>query len=111
MTSPRSPLKRTVRRQHDPHPAAATSRVERLIDDYMRRYPGAHGKYYEAVHQGLAPLARELEWNLRALLEEFDRVTSNNPSPYEVRKAVADSARAALTPNAALRGRRPKEHE
>ena len=94
------PLERIVGRHPKPLPTEETSCVERLIGEYMRRYPGTRGKYFEEVHQGLAPLARDLERNLRALLDEFDRVTANDPSPYEVRKAIADSARAVLTPNA-----------
>lgn len=70
--------------------------VERLIQSYMRRYPGERGKYYEEVHQGLAPLARELESVLRAMLDEFERMSSNDPSPYEARKVITDSARAVL---------------
>ncbi|MFA6204170.1 MAG: hypothetical protein WC710_13420 [Gallionella sp.] len=36
-----------------------TPRVDAMIAKCMRRYPGA--RYYEEVHQELAPLARELE--------------------------------------------------
>lgn len=47
-------------------------RVDRAIDVVMKRYPTASKAYYEAVHQELAPLARELEMEnekLRSLLE------------------------------------------
>lgn len=41
------------------------SRVEALIDRVMAEHPGlgvtAQARYYEDVHQHLAPLARELE--------------------------------------------------
>lgn len=41
------------------------SRTDALIESVMRRFPGASvssdARYYEAVHQELAPLSRELE--------------------------------------------------
>lgn len=42
-----------------------TERVDALIDRVMKVFPGvsasAQARYYEAVHQELAPLAREIE--------------------------------------------------
>ena len=42
-----------------------TPRTEDVIDAVMKRFPGetkaAQARYFEAVHQELAPLARELE--------------------------------------------------
>ena len=48
-----------------------TPRTDTLIDRVMAEHPG-HGKsaqaaYYEAVHQELAPLARELEAEIALL--------------------------------------------
>ncbi|WP_321967066.1 hypothetical protein [Burkholderia cepacia] len=54
-----------------------TPRVETLIDRYQAQFPGtskaALSRYFEEVHQGLAPLARELEREnaeLRAQIDE-----------------------------------------
>lgn len=45
--------------------ATDTPRVDGVIELVMRKYPGLGGasraRYFEAVHQELAPLARELE--------------------------------------------------
>lgn len=50
-----------------------TPRVEACIDAVMKVYPGttkaAQARYYEAVHQELAPLARRLESELREARE------------------------------------------
>lgn len=45
----------------DTMPPSATPRVDNLIEAAMARYPGEKGRYYEKVHQELAPLARQLE--------------------------------------------------
>ncbi|HEJ3157128.1 hypothetical protein I5M47_29320 [Pseudomonas aeruginosa] len=41
------------------------SEVEQLLERYIKRFPGEHkaamSRYFEAVHQELAPLARKLE--------------------------------------------------
>ncbi|AJX00898.1 hypothetical protein BM43_3025 [Burkholderia gladioli] len=46
-------------------PISTSPRVDKLITDVMKRFPGesraAQARYYEEVHQHLAPLARELE--------------------------------------------------
>ncbi|WP_208451569.1 hypothetical protein [Burkholderia gladioli] len=46
-------------------PVSTSPRVDKLIADVMKRFPGesrsAQARYYEEVHQHLAPLARELE--------------------------------------------------
>ncbi|WP_186187962.1 hypothetical protein [Burkholderia gladioli] len=46
-------------------PASTSPRVDELIAGVMKRFPGvsasAQARYYEEVHQHLAPLARELE--------------------------------------------------
>lgn len=57
-----------------------TPRVDTLIDRVMAEHPG-HGKsaqaaYYEAVHQELAPLARELEAEAEALAEKRAHLTN-----------------------------------
>ena len=51
--------------------SSGAPRVEACIDAVMERFPTLGGRadsrYYEAVHQELAPLARELERELAAL--------------------------------------------
>jgi hypothetical protein len=48
-------------------------RVDACIEGVMNRFPGetkaAHARYYEEVHQHLAPLARQLEQELAAASE------------------------------------------
>ncbi|MGD1323553.1 hypothetical protein ACNHE5_01095 [Pandoraea pnomenusa] len=54
---------------------ADTPRVEACIAQFMRRYPGqspaAMARYFEAVHQELAPLARELERENQRLRDQL----------------------------------------
>ncbi|HIE1067024.1 hypothetical protein [Pseudomonas aeruginosa] len=51
------------------------SEVEQLLERYIKRFPGEHkaamSRYFEAVHQELAPLARKLE-------AERDRLKAEN---------------------------------
>ncbi|RQZ31574.1 hypothetical protein DIE14_01270 [Burkholderia sp. Bp9017] len=53
-------------------------RVESLIERYKRRFPGigkaSLARYFEEVHQALAPLARELERENGELRAEIDRL-------------------------------------
>ncbi len=67
-----------------------TPRVEACIDAVMKVYPGttkaAQARYYEAVHQELAPLARRLELEL-----------------IEARDALAGAAVVADTAGAEIR--------
>ncbi|HEJ2806540.1 TPA: hypothetical protein SL251_004913 [Pseudomonas aeruginosa] len=53
------------------------SEVEQLLERYIKRFPGEHkaamSRYFEAVHQELAPLARKLE-------AERDRLKAENES-------------------------------
>lgn len=59
-------------------PETTTPRVEAVIDAMCARFPGAskasQNRYFEAVHQELAPLARELERENRALREQMKSV-------------------------------------
>ena len=61
------------------------SQVERCISGVMNRYNGfgqaALARYYEAVHQELAPLARELEKQNNSLREQLaePRIVSKQP--------------------------------
>ncbi|HCF7645817.1 hypothetical protein JET97_14115 [Pseudomonas aeruginosa] len=52
------------------------SEVEQLLERYIKRFPGEHkaamSRYFEAVHQELAPLARKLEAERDRLKEEND---------------------------------------
>lgn len=54
----------------------AAPRVERVIDEAMKRYPRttpkALARYYEEVHQELAPLAREMERELQSMSQKAD---------------------------------------
>lgn len=51
-----------------------TPRVDALIERMMKRYPGvstsAQARYFEAVHQELAPLARNMEREIQTLRAE-----------------------------------------
>lgn len=53
----------------------ARETVEQIIIRVMQKYPGespaALNRYFEAVHQELAPLARELEAENIRLREQF----------------------------------------
>lgn len=52
-----------------------TPKTDALIQRVMRQYPGvsasAQAKYYEEVHQELAPLCRELEREVAALKAQW----------------------------------------
>jgi hypothetical protein len=52
-----------------------TPRVEAVIERTMKRFPGigpaAQARYYEAVHQELAPLARALEREVNSLTRQL----------------------------------------
>lgn len=52
------------------------SEVEQLLERYIKRFPGEHkaamSRYFEAVHQELAPLARKLEAERDRLKAEKD---------------------------------------
>ena len=72
-----------------------TNRVDTLIDRVMAEHPrhttiASQLKYFEAVHQELAPLARALEAEnveLRALLEK--KLDLSNVAPFRGRAAEA----------------------
>lgn len=57
-----------------------TPRVDALIERVMDAHPSvgraAQAAYYEAVHQELAPLARELEAEAEALAEKRAHLTN-----------------------------------
>ncbi|EMX8720872.1 hypothetical protein [Pseudomonas aeruginosa] len=61
------------------------SEVEQLLDRYIKRFPGEHkaamSRYFEAVHQELAPLARKLE-------AERDRLKAENDALRGALQAV-----------------------
>ncbi|WP_241388729.1 hypothetical protein [Pseudomonas aeruginosa] len=63
------------------------SEVEQLLERYIKRFPGEHkaamSRYFEAVHQELAPLARKLE-------AERDRLKAENEALRGALQAVAD---------------------
>jgi hypothetical protein len=59
-----------------------TPRVEATIDAAMKRHPGvspaAMARYYEDVHQDLAPLARAIERELAAALSRIATLEREN---------------------------------
>ncbi|ALU48868.1 hypothetical protein [Pseudomonas aeruginosa] len=61
------------------------SEVEQLLERYIKRFPGEHkaamSRYFEAVHQELAPLARKLE-------AERDRLKAENEALRGALQAV-----------------------
>ncbi|HCE6214054.1 ead/Ea22-like family protein [Pseudomonas aeruginosa] len=63
------------------------SEVEQLLERYIKRFPGEHkaamSRYFEAVHQELAPLARKLE-------AERDRLKAENEALRGALQAVVD---------------------
>jgi len=59
-------------------PDCAFPRVEACIQGAMRQFPGATGRYYEEVHQRLAPLARDLERELIAAAARIRELESQN---------------------------------
>lgn len=66
-------------------------RVEEVIRKMMKRFPGigkaSQARYYEEVHQELAPLARQLERELREArreaLEEAAKICDEKQDWYE----------------------------
>ena len=69
--------------------AAATKmeRVDALIDRVMKQFPGvsalAQARYYEEVHQELAPLAREIELQRDRLLEALRHCATDDGPEQE----------------------------
>jgi hypothetical protein len=59
-----------------------TPRVEAVIAQTMRRFPcvspAAQARYFEAVHQELAPLARELEREVASLKQQLQEAWAAN---------------------------------
>ncbi|RRW98960.1 hypothetical protein [Pandoraea apista] len=56
-------------------------RVEACITEVMQKHPGESkaslAKYFEAVHQELAPLARELERENRQLRDQIQTIRNH----------------------------------
>ncbi|WP_070106459.1 hypothetical protein [Burkholderia plantarii] len=79
-------------------PASTSPRVDELIAGVMKRFPGvsasAQARYYEEVHQHLAPLARELEAENARL-----RADAASPAPASTwpgyKRGFSDGRRAA----------------
>ncbi|MER1003260.1 ead/Ea22-like family protein [Pseudomonas aeruginosa] len=64
------------------------SEVEQLLERYIKRFPGKHkaamSRYFEAVHQELAPLARKLEAERDRLKAENDRLRQGMKGDYDI---------------------------
>ncbi|AOX41469.1 hypothetical protein PA11803_02583 [Pseudomonas aeruginosa] len=71
------------------------SEVEQLLERYIKRFPGEHkaamSRYFEAVHQELAPLARKLE-------AERDRLKAENDALRGALQAVQAEVDGNLRP-------------
>ncbi|MFK1502755.1 hypothetical protein ACIU0J_30230 [Pseudomonas aeruginosa] len=71
------------------------SEVEQLLDRYIKRFPGEHkaamSRYFEAVHQELAPLARKLE-------AERDRLKAENEVLRGALKQFAEMLKSINVP-------------
>ncbi|MGP6313940.1 hypothetical protein [Pseudomonas aeruginosa] len=71
------------------------SEVEQLLERYIKRFPGEHkaamSRYFEAVHQELAPLARKLE-------AERDRLKAENEALRGALQAVQAEVDGNLRP-------------
>jgi len=84
-----------------------TPRVEALIDRVMKEHPSvsktAQAIYYEAVHQELAPLARDLERENAKLRDAMQTVVDVWTAQFERNGHLAPDwvkkARAALSRN------------
>ncbi|MCV0160998.1 hypothetical protein KUC47_13505 [Pseudomonas aeruginosa] len=78
------------------------SEVEQLLERYIKRFPGEHkaamSRYFEAVHQELAPLARKLE-------AERDRLKAENEALRGALKPFAEFERV----RSAMGGNAPRE--
>ncbi|EMI6703485.1 hypothetical protein V2E99_006004 [Pseudomonas aeruginosa] len=68
------------------------SEVEQLLERYMKRFPGAGpssmARYFEAVHQELAPLARKLEAERDRLKAENEALRKFSAEAYQVLGAL-----------------------
>lgn len=81
-----------------------TPRVEACIDAVMKRYPGeskaALARYFEAVHQELAPLARQIERELREAHETLaGAAVIADTAGAEIRTLRGRALPAQLTPS------------
>lgn len=68
----------SIRADAQASPLDAYPRTTRCIEAVMRQHPGettrALARYYEAVHQELAPLARQMEDEVQELMRALDNV-------------------------------------
>lgn len=83
------------------------SEVEQLLERYIKRFPGKHkaamSRYFEAVHQELAPLARKLE-------AERDRLKAENEVLRGALKQFAEMLKSINVPidlDEILKGAKP----
>lgn len=77
--------------------ASRSPRVDALIERVMQAHPGfgvsAQARYYEAVHQELAPLARDLE----ARAEQAEALLRDVLDGYYTPPRLAERITAHLT--------------
>ena len=88
-----SPVECAVGRLVPERAIVAAPRVEACIEAVMARHPGASiradARYYEAVHQELAPLARELEVENNRICEYLGCVEQDaHTDPVDVIKMI-----------------------
>ncbi|MFP3637773.1 hypothetical protein [Paraburkholderia sp. SIMBA_054] len=87
--------------------ATDTPRVEAVISATMRRYrgvtPAALARYFEAVHQELGPLARELEREVSVLTARVRQLEEENARLRASSAGVAEPRPANGGDDASLR--------
>jgi hypothetical protein len=68
------------------------SLIERVMSQYPDCTPSAQAKFFEAVHQELAPLARELESENQQLREQFQAEWNSAKAHLAMRSATRQRA-------------------
>lgn len=97
-------------------PLDAYPRTTRCIEAVMQRHPGqtpkALARYYEAAHQEIAPLARQMEGEVQELMRALDNVrlfAARHRREQWAQTVLTLCAGAGVTP-AVLRGDDVRKH-